>query len=102
MQKLKKLREDSEEIMVEVYAKKYGIKYIDLSMHPINTDALKLIPEDRAKAAGMAAFDLIGRQIHVAVRSPLPTLVKEEIKRLEEKKYEVVPYMASKKSIERA
>ncbi len=102
MQKLKKLREESEEIMVEVYAKKYGIKYIDLSMQPINTDALKLIPEDRARAAGMAAFDLIGREVHVAVRSPLPTPVQEEVKRLQEKKYKVVLYMASKKSIEKA
>lgn len=102
MQKLKKLRVDSEEAMVEIYAEKYGAKYIDLSMIPINTDALKLIPRERAEAAKVAAFDLIGRKIHVAVRSPLPTLVQEEIARLEEKKYEVIVYMASKKSIDRA
>jgi len=102
MQKLRKLRAESEEAMVELYAKKYGIKYIDLSMVPINTDALKLIPEDRAKKAGIAAFDAIGRKVHLAVRSPLPTLVKEEVKKLEDKKYVVEMYMASKKSIDRA
>jgi hypothetical protein len=102
MQKLKKLRADSEEILVEVYAKKAGIEYVDLTMKPINTDALKLIPQDRAKVAGIASFDLIGRKIYLAVRSPLPTLVKEEIERLREKKYEVFIFMASKKSIERA
>ena len=102
MQKLKKLRSDSEEAMVEIYAQKYGAKYIDLSMTPINTDALKLVPKDRAEAASIAAFDLVGRKIHLAVRSPLPTLVQEEITRLEEKKYQVIVYMASKKSIDRA
>lgn len=102
MQKLKKLRSDSEEILVEIYAKKAGIDYIDLTMRPINTDALKLIAQDRAKVAGIAAFDLVGRKIHVAVRSPLPNLVKEEIEKLKEKKYEIVVYMASKKSIEKA
>jgi hypothetical protein len=102
MQKLKKLRLDSEEVLVEVYAKKAGIGYIDLTMRPINTDALKLVPQERALAAGIASFDLIGRKIYLAVRSPLPTLVQEEIKKLKEKKYQVFVYMASKKSIERA
>ena len=102
MQKLKRLRTDSEEILVEIYAKKAGIEYVDLTMMPINTDALRLIPQERAHASGIASFDLIGRKIYLAVRSPLPTLVKEEIARLKEKKYEVIVFMASKKSIERA
>ncbi len=102
MQKIKKLREESEETLVEIYAKRAGVKYIDLSMTPINTDALKMIPEDRARAAGMAAFDMVGNHIMVAVRSPLPKLVQDEIKRLEDKKYVVEVFMASKKSIERA
>ncbi len=102
MQKLKKLRSNSEEAMLEIYAEKYGIKYIDLSMKPINTDALKIIPKDRAKSAGIAAFNIIGRELHLAVKSPLPTLVKEEIAKLEEKKYIVEIYIASKKSIAKA
>jgi type IV pilus assembly protein PilB len=102
MQKLKKLRSDSEENLVELYARKAGLEYVDLTMMPINTDALKLIPEDRARLAGIASFNLMGKKVHIAVRSPLPTLTKEEIKRLEDKQYEVIVYMASKKSIERA
>lgn len=102
MQKLKRLRLDSEEVLVEVYAEKAGIEYVDLTMRPINTDALKLIPQERALAAGIASFDLVARKVHIAVRSPIPTLVQEEIAKLREKKYEVFVYMASKKSIERA
>ncbi|PID83168.1 hypothetical protein CSB11_02375 [Candidatus Campbellbacteria bacterium] len=102
MQNLKKLRKESEEVMVEVYAKRYGVKYIDLSLKPINTDALKIIPEDRAKKANIAVFDMVGKKISVAVRSPLPTLVKEEIKKLEDKNYIVELFMVSKASIEKA
>ncbi len=102
IQKLELLRQRSEENMVSVYAKKYGIKYIDLSLIPINTDALRIIPEDRAKAAKIAAFDLIGREVKMAVLSPLPDLVKQEIKRLQEKKYIVELYMVSKRSLKKA
>ena len=83
VQKLQKLRQQSEELMVEVYSKKYGVKYIDLSLVPINTDALRVIPENRARAHGMAAFNLVGRKLFLAVLSPLPDFVQEEIKRLE-------------------
>ena len=102
MRRIGKLRDSSEEMLVEVYAKKAGVKYIDLSMNPINTDALKLVPEERAKKAYIAAFELIGKKVHVAVRSPLPTLVKEEIESLKKKNFKVIVYMASKKSIDRA
>ncbi len=88
--------------MVEVYSKKYGVQYIDLSLVPINTDALRVIPEDRARAHGMAAFNLVGRKLFLAVLSPLPDFVQEEIKRLETKKYEVELYMVSKRSIQKA
>ncbi|MCK5588752.1 MAG: type II/IV secretion system protein [Candidatus Pacebacteria bacterium] len=102
IQRLKKLRQQSEETMVEVYANKYGIKYIDLSLIPINTDALRIIPEDRARLAKMAVFDMIGRKLSVAVASPLPDLVQEETVRLKDKKYKVELFMVSKKSLEKS
>gem|GEM_PF-1645648 len=102
MQKLKKLRRESEETMVEVYAKKYGVKYIDLSTLPINTDALKLIPQDRAKSAEIAAFDIVGKKILLGVKSPLPLLVEEEIKKLKEKKYTIELFMISSYSLKKA
>jgi hypothetical protein len=102
MQKLKKLKRKSEERLVETFAKNAGLKYIDLSTRSINTDALKLIPEDRARAAYMAVFDMNDKEIHVAVRSPLPVKTQEEISRLKEKKYKPIIYMASQRSIEKA
>ena len=102
MQRIKKMRINDEEALIEVIAEKYGMRYVDLSMVSIDTDALKLVPEARAREAGIAAFKLTGRKVFLAMRSPLPALVKEEIRRLEEKRYQVVSFLASKRSIEKA
>ena len=102
LQKLKALRQQSEETMVAVYAAKYGVEYIDLSMLPINTDALRIIPEERARKAKMAAFDMVGREVKVAVLSPLPDAVSEEIQRLKDKKFIIDLYMVSTKSLQKA
>ena len=102
MQKLKKLRRKSEERLVKTFAAKYGIKYVDLAMKSINTDALKLIPEEKAKAAMVAAFDMNDKVLHIAVRSPLPTQTQEIIQNLREKGYKPIIYLASKFSIDKA
>jgi 23S rRNA maturation-related 3'-5' exoribonuclease YhaM len=102
MQKLKKLKMKSEEKLVETFAKNYGVKYIDLSTKSINTDGLKLIPEERARDAYMAVFDMQDKKIHTAVRSPLPQKTQEEIKKLKDKGYIPIIYMASARSIEKA
>ncbi len=102
MRKIAKMRLQDEEELIEVFAKKYGIGYIDLTMYSIDTDALKLIPEDRARVANIAGFKLRSKNISLAVRSPLPASTQKEIKILEEKKYKVSLFMASKKSIEKA
>jgi glutamate dehydrogenase (NADP+) len=48
-------------------------------MRAINTDALKIIPEERARAAYIAIFDMVEKRLSVAVRSPLPTATQNEI-----------------------
>ena len=96
--KLKRLREKNEERLVKVLSKKYGVGYVDLSTVSINTDALKIIPEDKAREAKIAAFDMKGRKIALGVVSPFPDIVTDEVKRLESKKYTVSLFMLSKKS----
>ncbi|MCD5396896.1 MAG: hypothetical protein LRZ98_02095 [Candidatus Pacebacteria bacterium] len=100
--KLKKLRLESEENMVQVYAHKSNLRYIDLSMVPINTDALRIIPEERARSIKMAVFDMVDRHLHVAIISPLPVLIQEELRRLREKKYTMDIYMVSNRSLNKA
>jgi len=100
--RVRQMKERQEEELVKMLAKKHGVGYVDLQTLPINTDALKLVPEDRARAARMAGFNLVERKIALAVASPLIPQVAEEIERLKEKKYEPTVYMTSSKSLEKA
>ncbi len=102
MLQLRNMREKQEEKMVRYMAGKKGIGYVDLSGVSINTDALKLIPEERAKVAQMAAFNMNGKKVAIAIASPLIPAVSEEVKALVDKKYEPTLFMASHKSLEKA
>ena len=102
MARVKIMKQRQEEDLVKMLAKRNGVGYVDLSTLPINTDALKLIPEDRARAAKMAAFNIQEKKIAIAVVSPMIPQVSDEIARLREKKYEPTVYMTSAKSLEKA
>ncbi|HIP21851.1 MAG TPA: type II/IV secretion system protein [Candidatus Pacebacteria bacterium] len=102
MQRLKKLKIKSEERLVKTFAKSAGVKYVDLSLKSINTDALKLIPEVRSREAHMVVFDMKDRDLDIAVRSTLPQKTQEEIQKLKDKKYNITIYMASARSIDKA
>jgi len=100
--RVRQMKQRQEEEYVKMLARKQGVGYVDLQTVPINTDALKLVPEDRARAARMAAFNLVGRKVALAVNSTLIPQVQDEVQRLRSKKYEVSVYMTSKKSLEKA
>lgn len=96
------LRKKEEEELASILSKKYGVEYIDLSGITINTDALRLVPEDRARAAGIATFKMIGKVVSIAVQSPNKEDVKKIIRELEEKEYRVNIYMVSVASLDKA
>lgn len=100
--KLEELRRTEEEELAEILSQKYGVKYIDLSMVSVNTDALRLIDEDRARSVEVAAFDKTGKKLNLAVRSPAKDETKLLVEELEERGYDVDVYMVSQQSLERA
>ncbi|MFW0871332.1 MAG: GspE/PulE family protein [Patescibacteria group bacterium] len=102
IQRVKRLRAEQEERAVRHFAQKHGVGYVNLDVVPVNTNALRLIPEDRAHEGAMAAFNIQERKIALAIKSPHNPLVQEEVQRLEEKKFEVDLYMASQNSLEKA
>ncbi len=102
MQRVRAMRERSEEKLVQSFSKKHGVGYVDLSTVSVNTDALKLIPEDRAKIAKMAAFNMIGRKLAIAVRSPLIPQVQIELDNLSQKGYSYNLFMCSESSLAKA
>ncbi len=99
---LDELRRREEEELAMMLSKKYGITYQDLTRLSINTEALRLIPEEAAREAEVAAFAVVGKKLSLAVRSPqqskVPILLEDLIKR----GFSVEEFMVSKVSLERA
>ena len=90
------------EELAEILAAKYGRPYLDLSKTPINTDALRLIPEVEARAANIALFRVKGKELYLAALSPTSDAVKEIIADLENKNFKVNLYVCSVTSLKHA
>ncbi|MDO8493295.1 MAG: type II/IV secretion system protein [bacterium] len=100
--KLDELKKLEAEGLSKMLSQKYNLPYIDLTTLSINTDALRLIPETEARAAGMAAFRLVGRKVYILILSPNNTNVAGILAGIKDKKYETEVYMGSMNSLERA
>jgi type IV pilus assembly protein PilB len=100
--KLSELRLQEEEELADILAKRYGLYYVDLTGLSINTDALRLIPEEEARAAGIAVFGQVGKKLQVAILTPNPEPVKALIQGLSDRGYVPMVYMVSKRSLDRA
>ena len=100
--RLSLLKRTEEEEITKLLSQKYKIPYIDLSLYPIDTDALKIIPEDRARTGELVIFHSAGKKLKIAVRNPQKEEVNGAVKRLEEDKYQPELYLASRHSLEHA
>ncbi len=100
--KLQELKHREEEELASILSQKYGATYIDLSRVTINSDALRLIAEKDARAAEVAAFDLTGKTISLAMRSPIGKGATEVKAELEKRGYGIKEFMVSHASLEAA
>lgn len=69
-ERLSELYEQEEEALARALSSKYGVEYVDLTRISIETDALKLIPEDEARKVEIAPFRQVGKKVFVAMRAP--------------------------------
>lgn len=99
---LKDLWQKEEEELAQTLSSKYGVGYVDLSGLSINTDALRLIPEEKARAGAMAAFKIVGKKLSIAVQSPDKKETNQIMDELKERDYTIDLYMVSKQSLEKA
>lgn len=100
--KIDELLKREEEELVQLLSAKYGIEYVDLSITLINTDAMRLIDEKKAREAKMVAFSLVDKKLKIAVRLPDDTKTQEIINELKTKGYIVTIAITSMASLERA
>ena len=95
-------RLSEEEDVQEILSKKYGIRYVDLHMLPINTEALRLIPQKQAELAQVAAFDIGGKNLSIAVHNPNDDHTKKVLADLTERGYKIHKFLVSERSIKKA
>lgn len=97
------LRRQEEEDLVQVLAEaRYGVPPINLMGVVIDNNALRSINEKEAISLEIAPFKLIGKNIHVAVRSPQPEKLESLRSYFVDHGYEPHFYMASLFSLKKA
>lgn len=94
-EKLRHIYEAEEEDLARILAEKYGYPYIDITLYPLNMDALRLIPEADARAAEALVFDKNGKHIMLALRSPENETVNRIMHDLETRGFIVDRHIAS-------
>lgn len=100
--RISEIHHREEEALVQQIAQRSGVTYIDLTSIGIDTDALKILTEAESRKREVALFKLVGKQLHVAARSPRRDDVLEIIEKLEHDGYQTTLYMVSTKSLEKA
>lgn len=101
-ERLGELRRREEEQLAEVLSQKYGVEYADLTSKSIDTDALRLVSESKARETEVAAFRRVNKIIFVAMRSPERPDSLQVVAEIERLGYQVRRVMVSKASLEHA
>ncbi len=97
--KIDLLHKREEEDLASVLSSKYGVPYLDLSAHPINIDALRVIKEEDARAADMAVFNITDKKLDVAVLAPSNEKTLTAVEELKGRGYTTQMYMVSHASL---
>ena len=100
-QRLEDLREQEEEGLAEVMSQKYGLPYIDLSVSPVNIDALRVVKEADAREAEIAPFNLVNKKVYLGIISPNNEKTVDAIAALRDRGYTVTPFMVSHQSLQK-
>lgn len=93
------LRKKEEEDLAQTLSTKYGVPYLDLTVTPINIDALRVIPELEARESQIAVFNDVNKILSIGALSPQSTKTQEALKKLSEKGYKIELFMVSHASL---
>ncbi len=101
-ERLEELHKKEEEQLAEMLSHKYKVDYVDLTKKSIDTDALRLIPEEEARAAEIAAFRKIAKKLFVAMRAPERADTLQVVEKLTRLGYDVHRFIVSRDSLAHA
>ncbi len=100
--RLAKLRREGEERAAERLAAKLGMPYANLAKMPVSLEAVRVIPEQKARDGKIAGIELKARQIAVGAVDPELPATKAAVKELQGEDYEVKVFVVSASSLEDA
>lgn len=100
--RIEKIRRKEEEARAKFLASKSNLPYINLLVIPVDIEAIKLIPEEKARKAEIAAIQKQGKKLKVALKDIQNPNAQEIINELKSQDYEITFFIVSKNSLERA
>ena len=96
---LAKERREAQEREAQRRAVKLGFAYISLATIPVQTKALRLVNDQEAREAKLAAFGLKKNQLSLAVFDPVAADAKKIINKLKVDGYQVEIFIVSLESL---
>lgn len=100
--KITDLHRKEEEDLVQILSSKYGVEYVNLTVAPVNADALRLVDETTARSAMVACFALIDKKVRIAARNPQDEKLTAILETLKTKGYIPEVFITSTFSLEKA
>lgn len=101
-ERIAELYEREEEELAKALAPRYSVEYVDLTRVAVDTDALRIVPEEKARAVEIAAFRKIGKKLFVAMRAPTRNDSLAALKEIEALGYSIRIFMVSTASLAHA
>jgi len=93
--KISDLRKQEEEDLAKTLAAKYNLPYIDLTMTPIDIDALRVIAEPATREAEIAVFNQVDKNLSIGVLAPENQKTVDALNDLKQKGYATDLFMVS-------
>ena len=82
---IQKLYHKSEEEKASAIANKYHLPYLDLSLVPVISEVIKIIPKETAQNAGLAVIYKVGKKLQIAVKDPENYETKKALEKIKVK-----------------
>lgn len=98
--KIAQIRREAEERDAKRRAEKSGTPYLDSVQTPVSIEALRLIPEEEAKAAKAAAVQIRAKEVALAAFDVHSPEVEKIVEKLKTKKFEAKLFTASLSGLE--
>lgn len=98
--RMDEIRRKEEDHLIKDLALQYGYQYVDLRGITLNPSAIKLLPEEEARAGNMIIFETVRKRVSVAIRNPNNPATKATLESLKEQGYEPTIHMTSSSSLE--